>query len=345
MLAPLTTLRLGGPAARLVRASSAQELADAVRAADTAGEPLLLLAGGSNVVIADEGFAGTVVHIVSRGVVIEDGEGGRVRVTAQAGEPWDDLVAQLIAAGISGVEALSGIPGSAGATPVQNVGAYGAEAADVLHSVRAFDREAGAIVDLPAAQCGLGYRTSRFKGSDRFVVLEVAFDLERAPQSAPIRYAELAATLGVELGASAPAAAVRDAVLGLRRSKGMVLDAADHDTWSAGSFFTNPIVAASLAEDVRARAPQGFRPLAAWPTDRGVKLSAAWLIEAAGITRGAAEGGAAISSKHALALTNRGTATTADLLRLAHRVADAVEDRFGVALVPEPVLVGVSWAR
>ncbi|CAB4868860.1 unannotated protein [freshwater metagenome] len=339
-LAPLTTLRLGGPARRFVTATTAEELADAVLGA---AEPLLLLAGGSNLVIADEGLEGTVVHVASRGVAFEDLPDGRVRVRVQAGEPWDGLVEQLVAEGLSGAEALSGIPGSAGATPIQNVGAYGCEVAELLHAVRVLDRASGVVEELPAAACGLGYRTSRFKGSDRFVILEAAYELARDASSAPIRYAELAAALGVEPGACAPAAEVRRAVIELRARKGMVLKAEDHDTWSAGSFFTNPIVPENVAERIRTGLPPEHPALPAWPAPGGVKLSAAWLIEAAGTQRGDAEGGIAVSTRHALALTNRGSGTTAELLRLAHRMADRVDAAFGVELVPEPVFAGVSW--
>jgi len=336
LLADLTTLRLGGPARRLVEVATEDELVDAVRSVDAAGEPLLVLAGGSNVVVADEGFDGTVVRVATRGVTVEPaGRDGAVLVTVAAGEPWDDVVARAVTEGWSGIEALSGIPGSAGATPIQNVGAYGQEVADTIVRLRAWDRRRGEVRTVPAAECGFGYRTSAFKGDDRHVVLDVTFELPATATGSPVRYAELARRLGVELGEVAPAAAVREAVLELRRAKGMVLDPDDHDTWSAGSFFTNPIVEPS-------RVPPGAP---AWPQPDGrVKVSAAWLIGHAGFGRGypGPGGRVSLSTKHALALTNRGGATTADLLALARTVRDGVRDRFGIELVNEPTLVGCS---
>ena len=333
-LAPLTTLRLGGPAARLVEAPDAGALVAAVAGADAAGEPVLVLAGGSNVVVADTGFPGTVVRVTSRGVARRTGEHGRVLLDVEAGEPWDPFVAATVAEGLSGVEALSGIPGSVGATPIQNVGAYGQEVAETITAVHAYDRRARELVDLDPAACHFGYRTSRFKReAGRWVVLRVTFELEPGGLSRPVRYAELARTLGVAVGERAPVGAVRDAVLGLRRGKGMVLDDADPDTRSAGSFFTNPVLDAPLPG-----AP-------AWEQDDGrVKTSAAWLIEHAGFTRGYGDpDGIAISSKHTLALTNRGAGTATQLVALAQEIAGGVRERFGVELVPEPVFVGHAW--
>jgi len=335
-LAEYTTLRLGGPACRLLHATSPEELVDAVRDADQAAEPVLLIAGGSNLVVADGGFPGTVVRIETRGVDVESTGPKAVRVTVQAGEPWDAFVARAVEEGWVGVDALSGIPGSVGATPVQNVGAYGQEVAETIVSVHCWDRVEGQHVEIPAADCGFGYRTSRFKREPgRWVVLAASFRLDPGERSAPVRYAELARTLGVEIGASAPLADVREAVLALRRGKGMVLDPADPDTRSAGSFFTNPILEA-------ARLP-GNAP--AWPEPDGrVKTSAAWLIEQAGFARGEGDpAGIAISSKHVLALTNRGAGTAAELLAFARRIAAGVRDRFGIELVPEPVFVGLPW--
>ncbi len=329
-LAPLTTLRLGGPAHSLVDATTEAEL---VRAASDPAA--LLLAGGSNVVVADAGVDGTVVRVLTRGVSVDD-RGDHVVVRAAAGEPWDDLVARCVADDLVGVECLAGIPGSTGATPIQNVGAYGQEVADTVVAVRVLDRATGAIEELAPADCGFGYRTSAFKRTPgRWAVLDVALRLERDAESAPIRYAELARTLGVEVGARAPLAAVREAVLALRRGKGMVLDPGDHDTWSAGSFFTNPFVGAAELPD---GAPAFAQP------DGTVKTSAAWLIEQAGFHRGYGDpAGIAISSKHTLALTNRGGGTTAGLVALAREIAGGVRGRFGVALEPEPVFVGVAW--
>lgn len=337
LLADLTTLRVGGPAARLVEAHDEASLVEAVTAADAAGEPVLLVAGGSNLLVADEGFDGTVVVVRSRGVRVESADAcSGATVTVAAGEPWDDLVARAVAEGWTGVEALSGIPGSTGATPIQNVGAYGQEVAQTLARVRVYDRVLRGVRTFAAADCAFGYRSSRFKADPgRHVVLDVTFQLPLGDLGAPVAYAELARTLGVEVGQRAPAAAVREAVLGLRRGKGMVLDAADHDTWSAGSFFTNPVLpdASALPDD----APR-------WPADRGqVKASAAWLIQHAGFERGhGLPGPASLSTKHTLALTNRGGASAADLLALAREVRDGVRDRFGVELVNEPVLVGVE---
>jgi UDP-N-acetylmuramate dehydrogenase len=310
---------------------------DAVREADAAGTPLLLLAGGSNVVIADEGFGGLVLRIATRGIERAASDGA-VRLSVAAGESWDELVAGAVADGLVGVECLAGIPGSVGATPIQNVGAYGQEVSETIASVRVLDRRSGEVLELAPAQCGFGYRTSAFKRAPgERVVLGAEFVLPRAHRSAPVRYGELARALGVELGASAPAAAVREAVLALRRGKGMVLDPADPDSVSAGSFFTNPI----LDADAFAALEDAPR----FPEDDGrVKTSAAWLIERAGFARGHGNpDGIAISSKHTLALTNRGAGTTAELLALAREIAGGVRERFGVTLEPEPTLVGVAW--
>ena len=332
-LAGLTTLRLGGPAGTFVEATTQEALVAAVRAA---GDGALVLAGGSNVVICDSGWPGTVVRIATRGI---ERHGGTLVV--EAGEPWEPLVAQTVAWGLAGFECLSGIPGSTGATPIQNVGAYGQEVAETIAVVRVYDRERDAVVDLPREACGFGYRSSRFKGSDRWVVLSVTFELEESGLSMPIRYAELARTLGVPVGGRAPLADVREAVLALRRGKGMVVDPDDPDSVSAGSFFTNPVVALDVADEIERRA--GARP-PTWPQPDGtVKTSAAWLIERAGFARGYGNGRAGISTKHTLALINRGDATCAELVALAREIADGVRERFGVELVPEPVFVGHAW--
>jgi UDP-N-acetylmuramate dehydrogenase len=337
-LADHTTLRLGGPARSWVRADTQDELVDAVRTCDEAGEPVLVLAGGSNLVVADEGFDGTVVEVATTGVRAdhesEDATCGGVVVTVAAGESWEAVVEQAVDRGWVGVEALSGIPGSVGATPIQNVGAYGQEVAQTLASVRVWDRRLHGFRTFAAADCGFGYRTSRLKADPgRHVVVEATFQFRQGQLGAPVTYAELADALGVELGSRAPMADVRRAVLELRRRKGMVLDAADHDTWSAGSFFTNPVVPADVLPDA---AP-------AWPQPDGlVKTSAAWLIERAGFGKGYGEGAARLSTKHTLALTNRGGATTAELVALARELRDGVEQRFGIRLVNEPVLVGVE---
>ncbi len=339
-LAPYTTLRLGGPAARLVEAASEEELVAAVRAA---GEPVLVLAGGSNVVVADAGVPGTVVRIATRGVARRPAPDGRVLLEAQAGEPWDPVVALAVDEGLAGLEGLSGIPGSVGATPIQNVGAYGQEVRDTVVSVRALDREADEVVELDAASCGFGYRTSVFKRTPgRWIVLAVRFSLRPGGESEPVRYAELARRLGVQVGERAPLADVREAVLALRRAKGMVVDPGDPDSVSVGSFFTNPVLTPAELDALRERA--GADPPAWRQPDGTVKTSAAWLIERAGFGRGYGDPATiAISSKHTLALTNRGAGTTEGLVALARTIATEVERRFGVRLVPEPVLVGHTW--
>jgi UDP-N-acetylmuramate dehydrogenase len=334
-LAELTTLRLGGPAPAVIEAATEETLVDAVRIADEGGDPLLIVAGGSNLVVADEGVQGTVIRVLTQGIVVDLDSCSGAMVTVQAGETWDAIVARAVDEEWAGVEALSGIPGSVGATPIQNVGAYGQEVSQTIASVRVYDRFDRAIRTMAAAECGFTYRSSRFKAEpNRFVILTVTFQLPLGDLGAPIAYAELARALGVEIGARAPAARVREAVLDLRRGKGMVLDADDHDTWSVGSFFTNPILPAEEAEALPADAPRFVLP------DGSVKTSAAWLIEKAGFSRGHGSGRVSLSTKHTLALTNRGGATTAELLALGREVRDGVSAAFGVTLVPEPVLVG-----
>jgi len=334
-LSSLTTLRVGGPPSSYIETTGPDELVEAVTRSDDEGTPVLLVAGGSNLLVADDGFAGTVVRVLGEGVSVEsDDDGVAVRVTA--GHSWDALVERASAEGWTGIEALSGIPGSVGATPVQNVGAYGQEVAQTIASVRTWDRRQHRVRTLSASECGFGYRTSRFKTDrDAFVVLDVLFRLPAGDLGSPVRYAELARALDVEVGERAPLVDVREAVLALRRGKGMVLDDADRDTWSAGSFFTNPVVADATA------LPEGAP---AWPVDGGgVKSSAAWLIEHAGFTRGhGLPGPAALSTKHALAVTNRGGATAADLVALAREVRDGVTRACGVVLESEPTLVGCA---
>jgi UDP-N-acetylmuramate dehydrogenase len=347
-LAPLTTLRLGGPARRMVPAATEEELVAAVADADAAGEPLLLVAGGSNLVVADAGFDGTVVLVQTRGVDREERD-GHVRLEVQAGEPWDELVAATVAAGLAGIECLAGIPGSTGATPIQNVGAYGQEVATTVIGVRALDRVTGRVERLTPEQCGFGYRSSAFKRSDRHVVLSVTFVLDRGGRSQPIRYGELARALGVEPGERVPVDEAREAVLALRRRKGMVVDPADPDSVSAGSFFTNPILEReafrALVRRAAERLGDGAQPPAYEEGGGRVKTSAAWLIERAGFHRGLERGPVGISTKHSLALVNRGGATTAELVALAREIAAGVREAFGVELVPEPVFVGHAWRR
>ncbi|GAA0996546.1 UDP-N-acetylmuramate dehydrogenase [Nocardiopsis tropica] len=331
----MTTLRLGGPARGYVRCESGAEVAAAVARCDAAGEPVLVVGGGSNLVISDEGFAGTVVHLAGHGVAIDG-----TTVTAFAGVTWDEVVAAIVDAGLGGLECLSGIPGSAGATPVQNVGAYGVEVAAWLDAVELYHRATGETAWVAPDDLQLAYRTSRLKASDSDIVLSVRFALTDGA-SAPIRYGELARALGVEPGGTVDPRAAREQVLALRRGKGMVLDPADHDTWSVGSFFTNPVVPDDGAAVARIEAATGETP-PQYPAPDGVKLSAGWLIERAGFGKGFSGGrtGVSLSTKHTLALTNRGSGTTAELLSLAAEVRDGVFARFGVELHPEPVLVG-----
>lgn len=344
-LAELTTLRLGGPARRLVDVAREDQAIDTAAVADAAGEPLLVIAGGSNLVIADAGFEGTVLHIRTRGVSAQQRD-GRLRMTVAAGEPWDEIVTRCAADGLAGVECLSGIPGSIGATPIQNVGAYGRQISDTVVSVRAYDRAARRIAELTATECAFGYRSSRFRHSARYLILEVTFELERSRLSTPIRHTELARTLGVAPGMRPPLAAVREAVLELRRRKGMVLDPDDPDSVSAGSFFLNPILSAEAFTALERRVAERlgadvFPP--AWPKAGGAfKTSAAWLVERAGFHRGYGTARAGISAKHALALVNRGGASTTELVALAREVRRGVRESFGVTLQPEPTLVGVA---
>ncbi|AXG78343.1 UDP-N-acetylmuramate dehydrogenase [Streptomyces paludis] len=342
-LAPLTTFRLGGPATRLVTATTDEEVIAVVREADDTGTPLLIIGGGSNLIIGDKGFDGTALRIATRGFALDG-----TALELAAGEVWTDAVARTVEAGLAGVECLAGIPGSVGATPIQNVGAYGQEVSRTITEVDAYDRTTRERVTLTNADCGFAYRHSRFKEHPgRWVVLRVRFALEDAGGlSAPLAYAETARALGVGPGERVAAATARETVLRLRAGKGMVLDPEDHDTWSAGSFFTNPILDDAQYADFTARVrerlgedvtPPGF------PEGEGrTKTSAAWLIDKAGFTKGYGTGPARISTKHTLALTNRGAATTEDLLALAREVVAGVHAAFGITLVNEPVTVGVS---
>jgi UDP-N-acetylmuramate dehydrogenase len=386
-LSAYTTLGLGGPAGRFVAAGDDEQVITAVRQADRAGEPVLILGGGSNLVVADEGFPGTVIQVASRGIVVADAppdaegtdsaDGESVLVTVAAGEPWDRLVAWSVAEGLAGLECLSGIPGLAGATPIQNVGAYGQDVSETITEVRALDRERDEVIRLSRADCKFGYRTSMLKraaaglATGRFVVLSVTFRLWRAEAepdvagqaagrgaglSRPLKYAELARTLGVEVGGQVPLEEARSAVLALRRGKGMVLEADDPDTRSAGSFFTNPIVSATQFEELRRRAaerlgphtpvphfPADEAPPDGGPAEGAVKVPAAWLIERAGFTKGyPADGPVRISTKHTLALTNPAAGSTADLLALAREIRAGVRAMFGINLANEPVLVGLT---
>ena len=357
-IAPLTTMRVGGPAARLVTVDNTHDLVDVIREVDDADEPLLVIGGGSNLVVSDDGFPGTVVHVTTSEVRVESADlcsGAFVRV--EAGANWDDFVTRAVGEGWAGIEALSGIPGSTGATPVQNVGAYGQEVAQTIAQVRVWDRLEQQVRTFSALDCGFTYRHSVFKGTQhrgmsRYVVLEVVFQLELADLCRPIGYADLARQLDVDLGARVPLGDAREAVLAQRRQRGMVLDEGDHDTWSCGSFFTNPILTVGEFEELERRAhtvlgPDVLPPRFADPHGN-VKTSAAWLIDKAGFAKGYALPGSAVpapaslSTKHTLAVTNRGTASASDIVELARHIRDGVERSFGVRLVNEPVLVGLE---
>lgn len=332
--ADLTTMRVGGPVGRLLAPESTPHVLDVLREAGGRREPVLVMGGGSNLVVGDAGWDGTVVKMASAELRI-DGD----LVTAAAGVEWEHLVAVTLAEGLAGLEALSGIPGSAGGTPVQNVGAYGTLTSDVLDSLSVYDRETDRLEQWKPDQCGFGsHRQSVFKHTDRWVVIDVTFRLHRGTQSKPIEYAELAARLGIEVGGTAAAADVREAVLGLRRQKRMVLDPADHDTWSVGSFFINPVLA---VVPERARECRGHYDI------KGTKLSAAWLIQNAGFPPGYgtdwANGRVALSSVHTLAVTNRGGATTQDVMDFAAHIREGVQARFDIRLSPECDLINCSF--
>lgn len=362
-LSTRTTMRVGGVAERFVLAENTDEVVDAIREVDDASERLMILSGGSNLVIADEGVPGTTVQIASRGIRTDTPDlCGGVLIDVAAGEPWDELVAYTVAQGWAGIETLSGIPGCVGSTPVQNVGAYGQEVSQTIARVRTWDRARAQVRTFTGAECDFSYRHSRFKktvmpgapewlgaSSPRYVVLEVQFHLEVADLSRPIAYADLARGLNVELGARVGLAEAREAVLAQRRRRGMVLDGSDKDTWSCGSFFTNPILGQRQFSDLCARVEQRLgvdvKP-PRYPVDAGpgeVKTSAAWLIDRAGYGKGyGMPGPAALSTKHALAVTNRGGAQAADVVALARTVRGGVYEAFGVLLANEPVLVGLA---
>lgn len=341
-LAPRCTLGVGGPARFLVEARDQETVVEAVAWARRRGVPLRVLGGGSNLVVADEGVDGLVVHVVPRGIAVRDA-GERVELTAAAGEPWDDVVRLSVARGWAGLECLSGIPGLVGATPIQNVGAYGQEVAETIVAVRALDRRSGDVTTLDAPRCGFGYRDSVFRHAQagRWIVLSVTY-LLAAPGGPPaVRYAELARYLETTLATSPTLADVRAAVLAIRRAKSMVLDPVDENRRSVGSFFLNPIVTA--ADAGRLAALPGGAALPRWPQPDGrCKLSAAWLIEQAGFPRGLRAGPVGLSTRHALALVAHEGARAADVLALARRIRDTVLARFGVRLAPEPAFWGVD---
>ncbi len=335
-LADHTTFHVGGAAKRFVHATTQTQLIDEVRYADETDTPLLLLGGGSNILAPDEGFDGTVIRVATRGITAEVSTCGGAAVRVQAGENWDGFVGFAVSRGWVGVETLSGIPGSVGATPIQNVGAYGMDVAATISSVRTLDRTTGAVKTFPAVDCEFGYRTSIFKRQPgRWCILDVSFQFPLGELGAAIAYPELAHALGIDVGQRADTGEVRDAVLRIRRSKGMVLDEEDHDTWSGGSFFTNPLLTEEQAASLPPEAPR-------FPAGDRTKTSAAWLIQHAGFMRGHGNDRASLSTKHVLALTNRGQAASADLVRLAREVRDGVFACYGIALEPEVNILGVT---
>ena len=336
-LSNFTTLKVGGPAQKIVHAHTEDELVEFVKAADKAGEQVLILGGGSNLLISDAGFAGTVIRVESKGNALDYDacSGGMIEVSA--GEDWDKFVALTIEKGFADLESLSGIPGTIGGAPIQNIGAYGHEVSEFITRVRTYDRQEKALKTFTNSECQFSYRNSLFKSHPgRYVVLDVQFQIRRGEFSDPITYLELAKKLGVQPGDKAPVVATREAVLALRASKGMLLSPDDHDSWSAGSFFTNPIISQQAADALPNAAPK-------WPLNDGrVKISAAWLIENAGMHKGDEVGGARISSKHVLALTNSGDATAADIAELAKRARDHVKEIFGITLEAEVNLIGIE---
>lgn len=336
-LSDYTSFRVGGPAQEIVNASNESEIIAAVQAADEAGKPILILGSGTNVLVSDEGFKGVVIHVASSEVEAEVDACSGATLTIGAGEVWDAFVATTIAHGYAGLETLSGIPGTVGAAPIQNIGAYGHEVSEFITRVRTYDRKEKQIKTFTNGECDFTYRSSKFKVErDRYVILDVSFQLRIGEMSSPIHYTELAWALGIQVGGRAPIVATREATLRLRESKGMLLDPKDHDSWSAGSFFTNPVVSAEVASMLPDDAPRWVQP------DGRVKISAAWLMENAGVHKGDAHSGARISSKHVLALTNSGNATAADIAALAREAKEKVQKVFGISLEPEVNLVGLS---
>jgi UDP-N-acetylmuramate dehydrogenase len=350
-LSEWTTLGVGGPADAFVDVADVASLADALAEAEAHDSPALVLGGGSNLVVADDGFRGTVVHIAIKGLRMER-QGDEVLAHVAAGEDWCSFVGRCVAEGLAGTECLSGIPGLAGATPVQNVGAYGQEVRDTIASVTVWDRQGRSAVEMAPDECNFGYRTSIFKATSRYVVTNVTFSLQRSQLSVPLRYKELAERLGAKLGSRAGLEETAQAVIELRTAKGMVLGTGGPDSRSAGSFFVNPVLDEVEMSELVKLAPDVPR----YPSDRAGgaaaadgasipaavswKVPAAWLVERAGFARGYRKGGAAISSRHTLALTVCDGGSATDLLALAREVRDAVREAFGVCLVPEPVLVG-----
>ena len=330
-----TSLRVGGPAKSIINVATEEEIISAIEnAGDT---PILIIGGGSNVLVSDQGFDGTVIHIANNQAESEVDACSGATLTIGAGENWDEFVATTISRGFAGLETLSGIPGTVGAAPIQNIGAYGHEVSEFITRVRTYDRESKSVKTFTNSECEFEYRNSIFKRNPgRYIVLSVQFQIRRGEISTPITYAELAKKLGIEVGEKAPVVDTRKAVMELRAAKGMLLNPDDKDSWSAGSFFTNPVISPAVADQLPEGAPR-------WPmTDGRVKTSAAWLIEHSGIDKGHTHGGARVSSKHVLALTNSGNATAEELVELAREVRTAVQSKFGITLEPEVNLIGIS---
>ncbi|CAN1523349.1 MurB UDP-N-acetylmuramate dehydrogenase [Candidatus Nanopelagicaceae bacterium] len=330
-----TSLRVGGPAKKFVEVGTETEIIAAIEAAgDT---PILIIGGGTNILVADTGFEGTVIRITSHSIQSEIDACSGATLTIGAGENWDEFVATTLERGFAGLETLSGIPGTVGAAPIQNIGAYGHEVSEFITRVRTYDRQAEGLKTFTNAECDFSYRNSHFKAHPgRYVVLDVQFNLRQGEMTTAITYAELAKKLGIEVGEKAPIAATRTAVLELRGAKGMLLNPSDRDSWSAGSFFTNPIV----SKEIAAKLPEGAPK---WPTSDGmVKTSAAWLIENSGVHKGDSHGGARVSTKHVLALTNAGNATATDIAELAKSAQQSVFEKFGITLEAEVNLVGIT---
>ena len=330
-----TSLRVGGPAKKFVEVGTESEIIAAIEA--SADTPILIIGGGTNILVADTGFEGTVIRITSHSMQSEIDACSGATLTIGAGENWDEFVATTLERGFAGLETLSGIPGTVGAAPIQNIGAYGHEVSEFITRVRTYDRQAKSLKTFTNAECDFSYRNSHFKAHPgRYVVLDVQFNLRQGEMTTAITYAELAKKLGIEVGEKAPIAATRTAVLELRGAKGMLLNPSDRDSWSAGSFFTNPIVSKEIAAKLPEGAPQ-------WPTSDGmVKTSAAWLIENSGVHKGDSHGGARVSTKHVLALTNAGNATATDIAELAKSAQQSVFEKFGITLEAEVNLVGIT---
>lgn len=330
-----TSLRVGGPAQKFVEVGTEAEIIAAIEAAGDS--PILIMGGGTNILVSDSGFAGTVIRIASHSIQSEVDACSGATLTIGAGENWDEFVATTLDRGFAGLETLSGIPGTVGAAPIQNIGAYGHEVSEFITRVRTYDRQVKSVKTFTNSECEFSYRNSHFKTHPgRYVVLEVQFNLREGDLTTPITYSELADKLGIAVGDKASVKATREAVLELRAKKGMLLDPQDKDSWSAGSFFTNPIISQEKAAALPVDAPR-------WPTADGrIKTSAAWLIENSGIHKGDALGGARVSSKHVLALTNSGAATASDIAELAKSAQKCVLEKFGITLEAEVNLIGIT---